>query len=128
MSSFAQRGVPQGSVLGPLLFNLYVADLHSIAATYNVSLPAFADDMSLYCSRKAMEYACSDVSKALTGISSELESRGLTVNCEKTVAMVIHPRSSKTSVVTALPSINITCGRTTISLVDSTRLLGVIFA
>ena len=59
----------------------------------------------------------------MTSISSELESRGLTVNCEKTVAMVIHPRSSKTSVVT---SIDITCGRTTIPLVDSTRMLGVI--
>ena len=117
------KGVPQGSVMGPLLFNLCVADLHSIAARYNVSLPAFADDMSLYCSRNAMEYACSDVSKALTSISSELESRGLTVNCEKTVAMVIHPRSSKTSVDTP---IDITCGRTTIPLVDSTRMLGVI--
>ena len=117
------KGVPQDSVLGPLLFNLYVADLHSIAARYNVSLSAFAEDMSLYCSRKAMEYACSDVSKALTSISSELESRGLTVNCEKTVAMVIHPRSSKTS---ALPSIIIARGRTTIPLVDSTGMLGVI--
>ena len=117
------KGVPQGSVLRPLLFNLYVADLHSIATRYNVSLPAFADDMSLYCSRKEMENACSDVSKALTSISSELESRGLTVNCEQTVAMVIYPSSSKTS---ALPSINIACGRTMIPLVDSTRMLGVI--
>ena len=41
---------------------------------------------------------------------------------------LFHPRSSKTSVVTALPSITCgrTCGRTTIPLVDSTLLLGVI--
>ena len=44
------KGVPQGSVLGPLLFNIYVADLHPMASRYIVSLPSFADDMSLYCS------------------------------------------------------------------------------
>ena len=96
MRSLAQREFPEAVCWDRC--HSYVADLHSIAARYNVSLPAFADDMSLYCSRKAMEYACSDVSKALTGISSELECRGLTVNSEKTVAMVIHPRLSKTDV------------------------------
>ena len=36
--------VPQGSVLGQLLFILYTADLADIAAQYNVTLHAFADD------------------------------------------------------------------------------------
>ena len=37
--------VTQGSVLGPLLFILYVAD---IVAQYNLTLHAFADDNQLY--------------------------------------------------------------------------------
>ena len=57
------------------------------ASRYNVSLPSFADDMTLYCSRTSLKSACSDVSTALTTISTELDSRGLKINCEKTSAM-----------------------------------------
>ena len=41
-------GVPQGSVLGPLLFVLYTADVQAIAAAYGISMHCYADDIQLY--------------------------------------------------------------------------------
>jgi len=41
-------GVPQGCVLGPLVFVLYTAELSEVFAAYGLTLHQYADDCQIY--------------------------------------------------------------------------------
>ena len=48
-------GVPQGSVLGPLLFSIYIDDITGVALSPQSDLVLYADDVLLYCIISCLE-------------------------------------------------------------------------
>jgi hypothetical protein len=52
------RGMPQGSVLGPILHTMYTALLYHVIAQQNISSHFNADDTQLYISCKPTELSC----------------------------------------------------------------------
>ena len=67
----SQIGVPQGSVLGPLLFNIYISDIDSIMNCYNAKYHMYADDTQIYTSTTFNELP--NTLKEINSITTKLE-------------------------------------------------------
>ena len=75
-------GVPQGSVLGPLLFIIYINDISNAVSNSRVSL--YADDTVIYISHSDYITAVHLIQTDLEGVYSWCDSNKLTINCKKT--------------------------------------------
>ena len=84
-------GVPQGSVLGPLLFLLYINDLPNISS--KLSLFLFADDTNIYYESKNLEEIEKTVNAELKLLSQWLNVNRLALNVSKTNFVIF--RSNK---------------------------------
>ena len=80
------HGVAQGSILGPLLFLVMVADLPNYVTrgTKNAQMMCYADDSTLYQTAKSKELLKSDLEKMANRMIQYCNDNGLVINSAKT--------------------------------------------
>lgn len=117
-STEIRAGVPQGSVLGPLLYLIYVAD---IPTSPNTNIAIFADDTAIYTSSKKTSKIVKDLNEHLETIQKWASFWNIKLNEDKTQAILFKNKKEKT--VQSTPKTKI--GNTLIPWSSSVKYLGV---
>ena len=89
-----EMGVPQGSILGPVLFLIYVNDL---GVSSNLFVMSFADDTALLNSRKNITELVTDTQKELVIIEQWFTSNRLSLHPAKSKLLIFLPRAIRNS-------------------------------
>ena len=86
-------GVPQGSVLGPLLILIYVNDLPN--ASKKLSFYLFADDTNIYYESEDFSKLIKTANKGLRSLKKWLDANKLSLNIDKTNYIIFHSSTVK---------------------------------
>ena len=115
------QGVPQGSIVGPLLYIIYANDITKIIKHSQIAL--YADDTVLYSKCKSPAKARSNMQKDLKGLESWCNRNGIFINASKTKCMIFGSKVALAKVTS--PDTNLTVGGQQITRVHSYCYLGI---
>lgn len=110
-------GVPQGTILGPLLFLIYINDIFSVVD--KKYLLSYADDTAVRCSGDKWDEVQKDMNNMLKIVSNWLINNQLTLNVDKTVYLTFSCYSD------SIPKTVIRINNKIIKAVNSCKYLGI---
>lgn len=90
-----KAGVVQGSILGPILFNLYINDLPQYLTNENTTTILFADDTSILVTGRSEEILNANMTNALARINEWFMANKLKLNGEKTKTIMFKSRATQ---------------------------------
>uniref|UniRef100_A0A671TXF6 Reverse transcriptase domain-containing protein n=1 Tax=Sparus aurata TaxID=8175 RepID=A0A671TXF6_SPAAU len=97
-------GVPQGSILGPILFNLYMLPLGDVIRRHGINFQSYADDTQLYIAVSPDDMGPIDsLLNCILDIESWMAENFLQLNQDKTEVLIIGPEGKREKL---LPKLN----------------------
>ena len=108
-------GVPQGSVLGPLLFNFFINDL--LLFIEKAEICNFADDNTLYCCSDSLEKVIKSLEEAVSDCLSWFSLNRLVANPDKFQCMFLGANN--------VSGLSLSVGKSKVAANDYVKLLGV---